>query len=166
MDSVRIDVAGDRQVGLRFEQFPDVLYDELRDEIDSLAHELFARVQAATPIALGELRSQERLRIFTDKNRITGYIDIAGENRQDFIKAGALEYGAHGKANVSAHTRKLDHLWSQKLDAPITVMVDAYSRTANIAERRFERGSLESMRPEVIARLNAVVAKAVEKANA
>lgn len=167
MDSIRIDVTGDRQVGLRFEEFPDVLYEDLREAIDGLSTELFARVSAAMPSLTGDLHSKARRRLFTDKNRITGYVDIAGtKGSQDFAKAVSLEYGAHKQAKVAAHSMRLDHFWSEKLNKPINVMVAALTRTANIAEHRFERGSLESMRPEVLARLNRVVEGAVAKANA
>ena len=166
MDNIRINITGERQAGLKFEEFPDDLYDDLRREIDALTHELLGLVQAATPSHTGRLRSQERARIFTDKNRITGYIDVAGEKgTQDFAKAAAEEYGAHRKTKVSAHSMKLDHAWGEMLNAPITVMVAAYERTPNIAERAFERGPLAVMQPQIIARLNDAVSQAVAKAN-
>jgi hypothetical protein len=43
MDSIKIGLTGDRQAGLRFEEFPDHLYEGLRQEIDALTNELFAR---------------------------------------------------------------------------------------------------------------------------
>lgn len=169
MDSIHINVANTRQVGLRFDTFPDALYDGLRSEIDALSNELFARVRAATPDRTGRLRSQERLRLFTDKDRITGYIDIAGEGsgkNSDFAKAGALEYGTRGRPNdVSAHSMKLDHYWSTKLHRPVTVLVGALQRTPNIAAWSFERGPLAAMQPEVASRLTAVVEKSVAEAN-
>jgi hypothetical protein len=167
MDSIRIDITGDRQIGLRFDEFPDALYEDLKSEIDALSAELFSRIQAATPNRTGQLLSSERLRLFADANRITGYVDIAGaKGSQDFAKASALEYGAHRATKVSAHDMRLDHHWEKKLAAPETVLVEAYSRTPNIQEYAFERGPLAQMQPEVAARLNAVVAKAVADANA
>jgi hypothetical protein len=167
MDSIRIDITGDRQVGLRFDAFPDVLYDDLRREIESLSSDLYSLVQAAVPVEAGELRSQVRRRVFTDKTRITGYIDISAEKgSKAFAKAGALEYGAHRPTEVSPHPRSLDHYWAHKLNEPVAVLVGAYDRTPNIAEYAFERGSLAAMQPEVLARLNAVVEKAVAETNA
>jgi len=160
-DLIHIDVTGIRQVGLRFEQFPDALY------VDQLSAELLARVEAATPSLTGKLRSSERLRLFTDPTRITGYVDIEGaKGSQDFAKAAAEEYGAHRPTKVRSHAMKLDHYWSLKLSAPQTVLVEAYSRTVDITERAFERGPLAAMQPEITARLNAVVEAAVAKANA
>jgi hypothetical protein len=166
--TIRFDVTNARQVGLRFEAFPDALYEDLRREIDALSNELFMRVQALTPSRSGDLRSKERLRLFTDKTRITGYIDIAGEKgSQDFAKAGALEYGTRGRANkVSAHAMKLDHYWSQKLVEPVTVLTRSFERTPNVAQFAFERGALATYQPEVASRLNAVVDNAVKDFNA
>lgn len=167
MDAIRIAVSGERQAGIRFDRFPDALYADLRREIDSLSIELFARVEAATPEVTGRLRAQERVRLFTDPNRITGYVDIqGGKGSQDFAKAAALEYGAHRSTKVTGHAMRLDHFWADKLAAPITVLVGAYSRTPNIDAFAFERGSLALMQPEISARLNAVVEKAVAEANA
>ena len=98
MDSIRISITGDHEVGLRFDEFPDDLYDALRQEIEALSAELLAAVEAATPSRTGKLRSAERLRIFTDPDSIKGYVDVSA----DFAKAGALEYGAHRSTKVSA----------------------------------------------------------------
>lgn len=166
MDNIHIDVTGVRQVGLRFEEFPDLLYDEMKAEIEALSTELLLRIEAATPSDTGLLRSQERLRIFADKDSIKGYVDVAGDKSKDFAKAGALEYSAHRSGSVKAHKMRLDHLWAEKLNNPITVMVDAFPRTPNIQEFAFERGPLAAMEPEIIARLTAVVDKTVAETNA
>jgi hypothetical protein len=49
---------------------------------------------------------------------------------------------------------------------PISVLTKAHQRTPAIAEHAFERGALAAMRPAVISALNAVVERAVQKANA
>lgn len=167
MDTIHIDVTGDHQVGIRFEAFPDDLYGDLRQEVDALSVELLALIEADTPTLTGLLHSEERLRLFTDPTRITGYIDIAGEKgSQDFAKAAALEYGAHAATKVGAHDMRLDHYWALRLAAPETVLVEAFTRTPNIEEVAFERGPLEAMAPEIVARLNATVEKRVVETNA
>jgi len=166
-DFISFDVANVRQVGLRFDEFPDALYQDLKKEIEALSAELFGRIQAATPDRTGQLVGAERLRVFADANRITGYVDIAGaKGSQIFAKASALEYGAHRSTKVAAHKMGLDHHWAQKLAAPEQVLVAAYTRTPNIEEVAFERGPLAEMQPEIAARLNAAVAKATAEANA
>jgi hypothetical protein len=164
---VKIDLDGERMVGLRFEEFPDDLHDALLGEINAISNELFARVQAATPSKTGELRSQERLRIFDQEERIRGYISIAGgSNSGAYAKAGALEYGSKGKpVDVRSHTKRLDHFWENRLRAPINVLVEAYSRTPNIAERNFMRGPLDAMAPEILSRLNRVITQTTEQAD-
>ena len=148
MDAIKIGLIGDRQAGLRFEEFPDVLYEDLRKAIDSLTNELFARVQAATPELTGDLRAHERVRIFTDENRITGYVDVHG-SVADIKKAAAVEYGAHKTTNVKSHSMKLDHFWNTALTAPIDVIVIAYSRTPNVAEVAFDDARLLAIAPEI-----------------
>ena len=168
MDSIHIDVTGARQVGIRFDEFPDDAYADLKDEVNALSTELFGRVEAATPELTGELRASERLRLFTDANRITGYVDIEGGKTSGglYSEAGALEYGAHRSTKVKAHQMGLDHHWLLKLAAPETVLVPDYSRTPDIQEYAFERGPLAEMQPEVIARLNAVMERSAAEANA
>lgn len=165
--AIRFDINGDRQVGLRFDQFPAEIYDDLRGAIDELSQELFALVQAETPDLTGLLRSEEMVKVFADPAKITGSVAVVAPNQQDARKAGALEYGSTGKSvGVKAHTMRLDHHWDKALAEPETVIVAAYDRTPDIAERRFERGPLEEMQPIVAARLNAVVEAAVKAANA
>jgi hypothetical protein len=164
MDTIRVNISGDRKVELLFEEFPDGLYADLKAEINALSMELFARVEAATPQLTGKLRSEERVRLFADPNRITGYVDIAGTG-QDFAKAGALEYGAHRATQVSAHSMRLDHVFGEMLASPMTVMVDAYSRTPDIQAFAFERGPLDAMAPEIVERLNAVVDRVTAETN-
>jgi hypothetical protein len=165
MDAIRINVTGAQQAGVRFEEFPDDLYADLKKEIEALSNDLFVGVEANAPEKTGDLRSRVRRRVFTDKDRITGYVDIQGDGK-DLAKAGALEHGAHRAHKVDTHRMRLDHFWAVRLAKPVTVIVEAFSRTANLAERAFERRTLEAMRPEVIMRLNAVVERATAKANA
>lgn len=163
---IHTDIKASRSAGiLSLEAFPDALYEDLRIEVDALATELFALVQADTPSLTGKLRSQERLRFFADKNRITGRVDIAGTG-PDAAKAGALEYGAHRPTQVRAHSMRLDHAWGEAFSAPESVMVAAYTRTPDIEALAFESGPLHEMQPEILARLNAVVEKAATAANA
>lgn len=164
MDSFKVEITGDRDVGVRLDAFPGGLYDELVAAIHQLGTELYPRIVAATPDRTGKLRSEERLRFFADKNRISARVDIAAGGTEA-AKAGALEYGAHRATHVRAHRMRLDHAWAEKLAETINVLVSAYTRTPDIAERRFERGPLAEMQPEILARLNQVVEQGAAKAN-
>jgi hypothetical protein len=168
MDSFAVGITGDHAVELRLDAFPDALYEALRDEIDALSQELFARVEAATPVKTGALRGAERVRLFTDPERISGYVDIAGPKGSGgiYAKAAALEYGAHRPTKVAAHAMRLDHHWAQKLAEPELVLVAAYTRTPNILEHAFERGPLDAMSAEIVSRLKGVVETVVADTNA
>jgi hypothetical protein len=165
MDGFRIAITGDRQTGVRFEEFPDGLYRDLLQEITALTRQLFAMVQSRTPSRSGRLRGAERMQVFADTRRITGRVTVAGD-KKDAAKAGALEYGAHRTTSVAAHQMRLDHVFGTMLAAPMTALVGAYNRTPNVREVAFERGPLESMRPEILERLGGVVERAVGEANA
>lgn len=165
MDAVRVDIAGERQVELLFEEFPDALYADLLRDVHALTDELLARIESATPVRTGRLRGEERSRVFADPRSIAGRVTVAGD-KKDVAKAAALEYGAHRTTHVSAYQRRLDHVFGNALSAPMMVMVDAYSRTPDVQEVAFERGPLEAMAPEIFERLNATVETAIGGANA
>ncbi len=57
-DNIHIDIAGDRQVGLRFDTFPEAIYADLRTAIDDLTRQVFALIQSKTPDRTGELLAQ------------------------------------------------------------------------------------------------------------
>lgn len=167
MTSIHIELTGDRQAGLRFAEFPSALRDDLRAEIDSISDELFGRIQAQIPGKSGELRSRLTNRLFDKEDRVTAYIAINAQDQSEHRKAAALEYGSRGKKiEIKPHKMRLDHYWSEKLAAPRTVIVEAYSRLPRIAEHKFLRGPLEAMRPQINSRLKAVVEGAVKDANA
>ena len=165
MDAVHFTATGARKAEVVLEQFPDALYEDLRKEIDALTHEVFAIVQSRTPSKTGRLRSEERVWIWADREKITGRINIdAPKGSEEFAKAGALEYGAHNaRGLIKAHSMRLDHAWEQRLDSPITVMVAAHARPPNIAEVSFIRGALAEV--PVAERLNAVVEHRAAGAN-
>ena len=166
---LHIEVDNDLRAGLKFEEFPDALREELVAEIDALAHEAFTRERAAIPVRTGKLQGQLRQVTHNDPKRIKGAIYIDGQGSgsgSDFAKAGALEYGSTGrKFDVGARRMKLDHFWEHRLRAPMEVLVKAYSRHSTIMEHRFARGTLEAMAPEILQRLEAVVAKTTKQAS-
>ena len=166
---INIEITGDRTIGLKFDEFPDQIYEDLHREINALANEAFAREAALLPVRSGRMASQERVRVFPDKNRITGYVDFDGQGSgsgSDYANIGALEYGSKGTSvSVAEHTSQLDHVWNRHLAAPLAVLIKAFDRTPNIGEHDFARGTITSMQGEVTSRLNAVVAKAADEFN-
>jgi hypothetical protein len=160
MADISVIVTGDREVGLRFEQFPQELHEQLKAAIEGLTGELADRVRAAVPRKTGKLASLIVERITDRPEKIVGSVFISG----DFAKAAALEYGAHHSTKVRAHTMRLDHAWGRAMLSPEVVDVAAYSRVPNIAERRFLRGPELAMEAQITAELEGVVNKAVEAA--
>jgi hypothetical protein len=49
MDSIKIDVTGDRLVGLRFDEFPTDLHDALLEQIEGLTSELLGARARTNP---------------------------------------------------------------------------------------------------------------------
>jgi hypothetical protein len=167
MSLVNLELKGERQAGRRFEDFPSDLREALKAEIDSLTNELHARVVAAAPSRSGNLRSRIQGKLYEDKDRVTGRVSVRASNQSEARKAAALEYGSRGRPGpVQSHTMRLDHYWSQKLAAPRTVVVEAFQRTARVAEHRFLRGPLDAMRVTINVRLGAVIASATKGASA
>lgn len=166
MSLVNIELKGERQAGLRFEQFPSELLADLRAEIDSLTNELSDRVDAAMPNRSGELRASRRHKVIEKENSVTGRVTVAEGNPALHKKAAALEYGSKGKKRaVRQHTMRLGHYWDEKLAGPRTVIVKAFMRTPNVKAHRFLRGPMDAMRPTILARLNKVVERAAQDAS-
>lgn len=160
-DEIGVIVTGDREVALKFEQFPARAHDSLLARIRSLTSTLAARVRSAAPSKTGKLRSTIADAIYDDApKKIVGRVFV----NADYAKAGALEYGAHRRAKVGAHDAKLDHVWGRKLSAPTTVIVEAFTRRSNVVAKRFLRSSLTQMHGEIEAGLHEAVLKAAEDA--
>lgn len=156
-DEIGFEIVGDREVQLRLDELPQAVHDSLLRRLTSLTAELAARVEAAAPERTGKLRSEVASRVYDDRvDRIRGRVTLSGE----FGKAAALEYGAHKRTNVAAHAMRLDHVFANRLAAPLTALVAAHSRLANIAATRFLRGPAASMAPEIIAELRQAIVEA------
>jgi len=91
---------------------------------------------------------------------VRGGVRVAAPDSNEHGKAAALEYGAHGSATVAAHAMALDHVFRTRLTNPLSVMVAAYSRHVNIAERRYLRGPIDDMRSAIVAELRAALEEA------
>jgi hypothetical protein len=155
--SFAVRITGATEVGVKLDQLPARLRAGFLERITALTTQLHAEVVGAEPDRTGRLRNTTVMRVEDTPGRIRGRVFVDA----DFAKAGALEYGAHGTANVRAHAERLDHLWSRFI-APMTVMVAEHSRQLNIAEHRFMRGSLEELEAEITADLQEVIDEAGE----
>lgn len=99
---------GERELIQRFDEFPQKARAKLEERIRGLTEELQARVQAAAPVRTGRLRSEIGSKVYTDQpNRIAGYVSVYAQDRREYPKAGALEYGSNavGRRLSAAHER-------------------------------------------------------------
>jgi hypothetical protein len=142
---------GDRELSLRFEQFPAAAHEKLKERITGLVDDLRARAEAAAPVKSGALRSEITGRVFADNpQRIAGYVGIQGSQPGDYAKAAALEYGVNKPRKI------IERLGSRRI-------VERLSRDVHMRAFRYLRGSIEGMRGEVEAELSAALTEAVEE---
>ncbi|HEV2097419.1 MAG TPA: hypothetical protein VGR45_00680 [Stellaceae bacterium] len=160
MPDFGIELQNDRVVDLRFEQFPERAREALERRIGGLTQALLDRVHGAEPDLTGKLRGETVSRVSSTKNAVRGQVRVAASDKSEYAKAGALEFGTHGSAEVKAHTAHLSHIFS-RLIAPTEVLVAAYSRRPNIAARHYERGPLDAMRSQIIEELRAALTEAI-----
>jgi hypothetical protein len=158
-----LELIGERRAGLRFEEFPERARQALVEHMNSITQRLLARVQGEEPELTGKLRSETTARVSSGENYVRGSVGVrvpGGESSgAEAGKAAALEYGAHKTVAVKAYSKSLDHVFTHAM-APTTVMVSAYQRRANIAERKFLRGPLDEMHDAIIAELRAALEEA------
>jgi hypothetical protein len=158
---VRFDVFGLREAALRFDKFPQIAHDKLLAEITELTDVLEGRVISGMPRKTGKLASAVIKQVFDDQPRkIAGWVSI---DREEVRKAAALEYGATGQANLKAHSAKLDHYWSKKLEAAVTVFVKAHTRQLNLVAERFMRNAVVGLSADAITGMNRAVDEAIKE---
>jgi hypothetical protein len=154
---VSIVTRGDREISLRFDTFPARAHKRLEEKIGILTEQLEARVQAATPVLTGLLRSEVTPRDFADNvNRVAGYVSIFAHSSNEYAKAATLEYGS----NKPRHT-------SQRASSGILSrfglkqrIADRMSKPVMIKAFEYLRGPLAQMKPEIEAGLNEALAEA------
>lgn len=153
---------GDKEISLRFDQFPQQFKEAIKSEIDALVAEALQRSQKAAPKKTGKLRGELKGRTFVGETRVAGYVSVyAGGDSNEYVKAATLEYGSKKPRRIF----KQDAYTVTKRGKKRRV-VDRFTRPAIIREFRYLRGSLDEMQPEIKRRLQAVIESQVESANA
>lgn len=151
-------ITGTNSVTQRFEDIPVRLYDRLVGRVTQLTDELEGRVRGAAPKLTGKLEGEIVSQVFDNPDRVVGRVTLSGE----YAKAAALEYGAHGTTNVSAHEVELSTVFGRRLTAPLTVMIAAHSRRLNIAQQSFLRPSIAGMNNSIVEGLRDAVNETIE----
>jgi len=163
--TISVEITGDRQVGLKFEEFPRQAHDRLLETITKMTDRLEAAVLGSEPFLTGKLRSTTVEKVYSDNpDRIAGYVRIIA----DFGKAGALEYGSHRTITVNSRSAgqrgRQGHLRILSMFAKASnAVAAAYTRTTNIAAEAFLRNSLGDLEAEFLAELDQAMQEAVDE---
>jgi hypothetical protein len=160
MPEFGIELAGDREIDLRFETFPERARAALEARIGGLTQSLLARVKGDEPEKSGRLKGETVAGVRSSKYRVTGTVRVAARDQSEFGKAGALEYGSKGDVQVRAHAIQLGHVF-HRLIAPTAVLVAAYTRQPAIAARRYLEEPLAGMREEAIEAMREAISEAL-----
>lgn len=150
-------ITGDRRVVARFSKWPAELHDALLAKIRTLTDELRSRVQALAPERTGKLKDEITSRVFDDPQKIKGLVTLEGGLTQsEYIKAAALEYGAHGGVSVRKYSRTIAEAFGREISSK-RIDISAYSRIANIEARVYLRGGLGDVEGDATAELQQAI---------
>jgi hypothetical protein len=156
-------ITGDRVLEARFAEWPKELHDSLYHRIAKLTDQLLGRVKALAPEQTGTLKNEIIARVFDDPERIKGYVSLEGGLDQNaYVKAAALEYGAHKSFAVSRYRRTITEAFGCDI-SPKRIAVEEYRRTANIDERMYLRGALAEIEAEAVVELTEAINEKIEE---
>jgi hypothetical protein len=153
---------GFTELAARFEVIPQRAHDKMVERMQGLVDRLQARARAAAPLGkTGKLRASITGRVYSDTgSRIAGYVSIYAPDdpKKEYPKAATWEYGTSKprKMREEHFSAKLGRMSKRRLVARIT-------KPVTIVARRYLRGTLEDMRPEIEAELAAALAESVEE---
>ncbi len=155
--AVAVETRGAREITLRFDAFPAQIHAKLEERIGALTSALLERVQAATPVRTGRLRSEITSREFGDsENRVAGYVSVFAPGiKGEYAKAATLEYGTDKPRRIPDHGGIFRRLGrgQKSVESHLT-------RAVHIDAFRYLRGPLDAMRAEITASLEAAIAEA------
>jgi len=150
-----IDVTDNGRVFVRFDQLPAAVQKKLKVTITQLTRELLGQVKAREPVQTGRLRSLTHSYVDEKKGWVRGRVRVSRtKGKNAAAAAGALEYGAHRRFEVRAHSRR-------GRGSTRSTQVSAYKRQAHIAAMHFLRGPARALLPRVRAELEAAIKAAI-----
>lgn len=159
--------SGARQISQRLEDFPAELHQKLAQRISGAIEELHSAVLRAVPHRTGRLASEIVERVFSDaKYRVAGYVSVYTDDpgpapHNEYAKAATLEYGS----SRSRAIRDEEHGVLTRLRGSSRRIKARMSKPVDIAARRYLRGPLDALRPEILAMIEEAVAEAAGAAN-
>jgi hypothetical protein len=153
-------ISGEREIGLRFEKFPDQAHDRLKEAMESLKGRLESGVKGDAPVREGKLQSEIGGQVYDDGDHLAAQVGVHAQGASDYGKDAALEYGAHGRAQVRAHEARLTHVFGRPAELEVTV--SAHERQVDIEERRYLRGPFDAIREEALAEMRQALSEAID----
>jgi hypothetical protein len=153
-----VEVRGTRELAARFDVMTTKARDRILERMTGLVDQMQARARAKAPFKTGKLRSEIIGRVYSDAvTRVAGYVSVyATDNpKREYPKAATWEYGTKkGRKLKEEHfSARLGRMSKRRLVARVT-------KPVTIVARRYLRGTLEEMRPEIEAAIDAALAEA------
>lgn len=151
---------GERELSLRFDQFPDQARHFLEERISRIVDRLEGAVRSATPRGkTGDLRSEITSRVYTSAGRVAGYVSVyaPGGGSNPYAKAATLEYGTDKPRRSFERSQSL----VSRLTGARRRIVSRISKPVHLEARRYLRGPFESSGGEIRSELNAGLEDAI-----
>jgi hypothetical protein len=155
---VTVITRGDREISLRFDNFPTRAKQKIEERITLLTEQLKARVQAAAPRRTGALQSEITARIYSNKaDRVAGYVSVFAPGQpSEYPKAATLEYGSSKPRRTFEKTSGI----AARLGLAQRRIAGRISKPVQIEAFAYLRRPLEQMKPEIELGLNEALAEA------
>jgi hypothetical protein len=144
-------ITGDRELEVKFDQFPQQIHGALLARITQVTETLQARVESAAPRKTGRLKSEVRARVYSSQNRIAGYVSIYAPGvAEEYAKAATLEYGTNKPRHAVERVKTL-------LGKSRRRILNRISKPVHISAMRYLRGPFDEVAPDIQADLQSVV---------
>lgn len=142
---------GDRELALRFDQFPAEMRSSLRERIEEIVEELEGGSEAAAPVKTGRLRGEIRSQVYEGPDRVAGYVSVraAGDANNEYAKAATLEYGTNKARRLSERRGAFGQLLGRSRRRIIASM----TKVVHIGAFRYLRGPFEADEAAIMAEL-------------
>jgi hypothetical protein len=134
-----IDAPNEASLKVRFDKFNNDLRKALTGPINKATAQLYANVQANTPVDTGSLRGAEHSYVAQGDDWMRGYVTVGPERGEAFnVKAAALEYGSHKRISVGQYSTSRSVFWGL-FSGPRQELIGQYFRRTNIDADRYLR---------------------------
>jgi hypothetical protein len=160
MSGLGITLTGDRQVILRFENFPQFARARLLETMQGLEVQLLAAVQSLEPKGkTGELRARTSGTVFNDPAQVKALVGVRVPGAKAlYPRAAALNYGSHRSIVVRKHEAAMARL-TRRMSGE---MSPVYTRMTNIHAQQFLQRGLDMVRPAAVPALRAAIEAAIQ----